>query len=255
MLINTIKSSSLKINFRLESLEQPLKSPAHTMNPFFRYPSPIPHDQADDLRRFHPLSRTAKPNDLYHDALNRCTIPALRYVRKGNLNEMLIYIGGACSKDGTPDARAGYGIKYGPEHQLSDRLEGNGPETSNRAELRAAIVALGLRVWSGEGFDKVVLACDSEYLVKRVSEFVHDWKSNGWHKTDQMPMQNWDLWDKLLAALEEQDDQGVLVQFWLITREDNEAEPYAEAGISEEKSEHAGSVMAVEQKKHRFARD
>ena len=246
VLVNHIKSPSLKINFRLENVEQPLKSLAHNMNPLFFDPSPIPHDQADDLRRFHPLSQTAKPKDLYHVANNRCTIPALRYIRKTYPNEMLIYIGGACSKDGTPDARAGYGIKYGPEHKLFNRLEGIGPETSNRAELRAATVALGLRVWAGEGFDQVILACDSEYLVKSVSEYARDWKSNVWHKTDQMPVQNWDLWKKLLAALEEQDDQGVLVQFWLIKREDNEAEPYAEAGTSKEKSEHAGAFTVVE---------
>ena len=159
---------------------------------------------------------------------------------------MLMYIDGACSNDGTPQARAGYGVKWGPHRNHFSRLEGTGPETSNRAELRAAIVALGLRVWSGEGFDKVVLACDSEYVVKGISEWVPEWKSNGWQTSQQTQVENRDLWEALLAALREQDDEGVLVRFWLILAKDNEADIYAKAGTFIERKEHMLEVVAME---------
>lgn len=215
------------------------------INPLFDLP-PIPHDQADSLRRFHPTPPTAKPKDLYHDSVNACSLPGLRFIRKNNSREMLIFIDGACSNNGTSQARAGYGAKWGSRSYLSSRLEGDGPETSNRAELRAAIVALGLRVWNGEGFDKVVLACDSEYVVKGISAWVHGWKKNGWRTARGTPVENRDLWEMLLTALGKQDNQGVLVQFWQIPREDNEADPYAKAGTSEEKSESMVEVMAVD---------
>lgn len=199
---------------------------------------PIPHDQADDLRRF-----SVKPKDLYHDSMNACTVPGLRFIRKDDPQKMLIFIDGACSNNGTPEARAGYGVKWSARDHLSSRLEGNGPETSNRAELRAAIVALGLRVWNGEGFKEVVLACDSTYVVKGISEWVPKWKRNGWRTDRRTPVENRDLWEMLLAALGKQDDRGVSVQFWLIPREDNEADPYAKAGTSEERSKSMDEVL------------
>lgn len=211
---------------------------------------PIPHHIASDLRVFQPVPPTATPKDHYHDAMNRCTVPGLRYIRKNNAREMLIYIAGACSYDGTPQACAGYGVKWSARNHLSSRLEGDGPETSDRAELRAAIVALGLRVWHGEGFDTVVLACDSEYVVEGISQWVREWKkSDGWPITAQGALWidgNQDLWEVLFAALREQDDRGVLVQFWVIWAEDNESEPYAKAGAFEDKREHMEKVFAVE---------
>ncbi|CAF9934303.1 hypothetical protein IMSHALPRED_009669 [Imshaugia aleurites] len=214
-------------------------------NPLFGLP-PIPHHHADTSRRFYPIKPTDKPNELYHDAINGCSVPGLRLIRNGNSREMLIFIDGACSNSGTPQARAGYGIKWSARNHISERLEGDGPETSNRAELRAAIVALGLRAWTGEGFDKVVLACDSEYVVVGISEWVHDWKKNGWRTDQQSPVENRDLWEMLLAALAKQDDEGVMVQFWLIPRQYNEADLFAKAGTFEERREHMDKIAAFD---------
>ena len=213
--------------------------------PLFNLP-PIAHDQADLLRRFRPTPPTARPKDLYHDAVNACSMPGLRYIHKNNSREMLIYIDGACSDNGKPQARAGYGIKWSLRNHLACRLEGTGPETSNRAELRAAIAALGLRVWNGEGFDRVVLACDSEYVVKGISDWVHKWKGNGWRTSQGKPVENQDLWMMLLDALKKQDRRGVLVQFWLIPRGDNEADPYAKAGTFKERTDSMCEVMALD---------
>ena len=108
-------------------------------------------------------------------------------------------------------------------------------------------MALGLRRWQGEGFDKVILACDSECVVKGVSEWVRDWERNGWKTARRMEVEDRDLWELLLAALRQHDDWGVLVQFWLIPREENEADPYAKAGtFVEQRREHMDEVMAVE---------
>ena len=46
-----------------------------------------------------------------------------------------IYTDGACRGNGTPHARAGYGVYYGPNdpRNISERL--SGAQTNNRAEL------------------------------------------------------------------------------------------------------------------------
>lgn len=186
------------------------------------------------MRRYNPPVSGATPSDLFHDAINGGSVPAYRIIRKDNKREMLMYIDGSCLGNGTPDARAGYGVKWNKDYHLSRRLEGTGPETSNRAELRAAIVALGLRIWNGEGFDKVVLACDSEYVVLGICERVGRWKQRGWTTEAGSPVMNKDLWEMLLAKLEVLDDRGVMVKFWQIPRELNEADSLAREGANQD---------------------
>lgn len=158
-----------------------------------------------------------------------------------------MYIDGSCLGNGTTDARAGYGVKWSRDRHFSERLEGTEPETSNRAELRAAIVALGLRIWNGEGFDKVVLACDSEYVVLGICERVERWKQRGWITSAGTPVMNKDLWQLLLAKLETLDDRGVLVQFWQIPRELNEADSLAREGARQEnRSPKMADVSAID---------
>ena len=55
-----------------------------------------------------------------------------------------------------------------------------------------------------------------------------------------------DVWEMLLAALKEQDDGGVLVQFWLILRKADEADPDAKAGTFEERMEAMSDITALD---------
>ena len=199
------------------------------MDPLFNLPR-IPHQRAATLRRYHPPVSGATPSDLFHHAINGGSVPAPRIIRKTNKREMLMFIDGSCLGNGTPNARAGYGVKWSQDSHLAHRLEGTEPETSNRAELRAAIVALGLRAWNGEGFDRVILACDSEYVVLGICDRVQRWKQRAWTTAAGIPVANKDLWESLLAKLEELDDRGIQVQFWRIPRELNEADSLAKEG-------------------------
>ena len=92
----------------------------------------------------------------------------------------------------------------------------------------------------------VVTACDSEYVVKGISEWVPKLKNNGRSTTRRTPVESRDLWEQLLAALREQDDRGVLIQFWLISRDDNEADSYAKVGKLKDRPECTGKVTAFE---------
>lgn len=94
-------------------------------------------------------------------------------------------------------------------------------QSSNRAELRAIIAALTLRHWPGEGFQTVVIATDSEYVVDGATKWVKTWTQNGWKTAKKEPVKNKDLWEKLLGLCEKARANGLAVQFWAIPREWN----------------------------------
>jgi ribonuclease HI len=215
--------------------DRPHKLTPEIFNSLFKQP-PISASIADNNRRFYPPREDMRPSDLFSIQWNVCTVPGRRFIRTNNRQQVLMFIDGACSNNGTPSARAGCGIVYTSIHDsqgISHALEVDGvPHTSNRAELRAAILALGMRVWCGEGFNSVILACDSEYVVKGACEWLHKWVNNGWKTSGGTAVKNRDLWEELLKAMRKLERLGVLVQFWLIPRECNEADGYAKTAAN-----------------------
>ena len=103
--------------------------------PLFNLPT-IPHNLAASLRRYKTPSPSTTPEDLFSTQVNGCTVPALRYINKSNNREALIYIDGSCLGNGQLGARAGYGIRWGPEQTYASPLDRRGAQTSNRAELK-----------------------------------------------------------------------------------------------------------------------
>lgn len=65
--------------------------------------------------------------------------------------------------------------------------------TNNRMELTAAIMGLAALK---EGCH-VVLTTDSEYVKKGVTEWMANWKRNGWRNSQKEPVKNQDLWQRL----------------------------------------------------------
>ncbi|KAM6494650.1 ribonuclease H-like protein [Amanita muscaria] len=186
----------------------------------FRYPTvPVAENPRFDVEP------DICPSDLFSVQPNRCTVPGYRFVNKRNPKQMLLFVDGASLGNGTPNARAGWAVCVGPQIVVKDRL--GGVQTSNRAELRAAIAALGLRVWRGEGFTSVVLATDSEYVVKGFCENMPKWKRRGWRTSAGTQVANKDLWVSLDEKIESLAQGGAQVLFWWIPRRWNEADKYA----------------------------
>ena len=146
-----------------------------------------------------------------------------------------MFVDGTCFDNGKPNARAGWAVCVGPNIVVKGRLEpavvgSSGGQTSNRAELRSVIVALGLRHWKGEGFKSVVIASDSEYVVKGYCERLIAWKRRGWKTARGTDVVNKDLWEALDEMIQSLAQGGVQVLFW---RELNEADQYAkQAAVS-----------------------
>ena len=113
------------------------------------------------------------------------------------LKEVEIFTDGACSGNPGP---GGYGVvlRYnGREKELSG---GEAETTNNRMELTAAIEGLKALKESC----KVTLYSDSKYLVDAVNEgWVYKWEENGWMRTKREPALNPDLWEELLALMDE----------------------------------------------------
>lgn len=144
----------------------------------------------------------------------------------------LILTDGACLDNGQANPKAAWAFVdgLGPTGELratAMRLEQEGPfgapglQTSNRAELRAVIAALRLRFWPGEGFRKLVIATDSEYVVEGSTQWAKGWMKNGWTTKSRASVKNRDLWEALLGEIERYDAHQMAVEFWRIPREWN----------------------------------
>jgi len=74
---------------------------------------------------------------------------------------------------------------------------GEASTTNNRMELMAAIQALETLKRSCD----VVLTTDSQYVRKGITEWMVQWKRNGWKTSAKKPVKNVDLWQRLDQAV------------------------------------------------------
>ena len=101
-----------------------------------------------------------------------------------------IHSDGACRGNPGP---GGWGalLAWGDEEKL---LRGAEPlTTNNRMELLAAIEALR----SLKRPCTVEFHTDSEYLRRGITEWLANWKRNGWKTAARKPVKNADLWQRL----------------------------------------------------------
>ena len=78
----------------------------------------------------------------------------------------------------------------------SGRIEIKGSKentTNNQMELTAPIMALK-KLPKGS---KVQIFTDSKYVKSGITEWIHNWKKNGWKTADKKEVKNKNLWTKL----------------------------------------------------------
>lgn len=109
-----------------------------------------------------------------------------------------IYTDGACS--GNPGPGGWGAILISGKHRKE--LNGGACETTNnKMELFAAISALeALKRPS-----RVDLHTDSTYVMKGISEWIHNWKKRGWKTADKKPVKNLEFWQRLDEARQRHD--------------------------------------------------
>lgn len=105
-----------------------------------------------------------------------------------------IWTDGACLGNPGPGGWGALLRWNGSERELS----GSEPDTTNnRMELMAAIQAL-------EALKRpcaVTLTTDSQYVRKGITEWLSNWKRNGWKTASRKPVKNDDLWRRLDVAV------------------------------------------------------
>ncbi|KAI0863787.1 RNase H domain protein [Xylaria cubensis] len=156
----------------------------------------------------------------------KATGASIGYIHRRYPNTILIFTKGACLNNGRPNPNAGWAFAYGPgfEEQpaipVSGQLEDAGPfdETNNRAELHAVIAALRFRDWDGEGFQKIIIATDLEYVFKGATTWAKYWIIHNWKRKNGHRVKNIDMWEMLLGEVEKWHDRGVPIKFWLIRK-------------------------------------
>lgn len=109
------------------------------------------------------------------------------------LKHVHVFTDGACRGNPGP---GGWGVvmRFG---QHERELSGAEPATTNnRMELMAAIMALE----SIKEPCTVELTTDSQYVRQGITQWLVNWKRNGWRTSDRKPVKNQDLWQRLDAA-------------------------------------------------------
>ncbi|MCL1905942.1 MAG: ribonuclease HI [Clostridiales bacterium] len=115
------------------------------------------------------------------------------------MKNVIIYTDGACSRNPGP---GGWGcvLVYGAHKK---ELTGTEAQTTNqRMELWAAIAAL-------EALKEPCAAelfSDSAYLINAFNQgWISKWRQNGWINSKKQPVENQDLWLRLLKAAQSHD--------------------------------------------------
>ena len=102
-----------------------------------------------------------------------------------------IYTDGACSGNPGP---GGWGAVIFDQDNRQKNISGSEKNTTNnRMELLAAIMSLKKIKTNSE----VVIFTDSIYVKNGITEWMKNWKKNGWKNSNKKPVKNKDLWVKL----------------------------------------------------------
>lgn len=108
-------------------------------------------------------------------------------------NTVTIYTDGACRGNPGP---GGWGALLSWGEHSRELCGGEARTTNNRMELMAAIQALDALSRSS----RVALYTDSNYVRQGITQWLHNWKNNGWKTAAKKPVKNAELWRELDAA-------------------------------------------------------
>lgn len=101
--------------------------------------------------------------------------------------------------------KAGIGVYFGP----NDKRNFSGPlkgliQTNQRAELMAAIKALEIVNYE----DDIKIITDSKYLKLAMTQWIFNWKKNGWKTSSGKTVKNKDLFKRLVELEELKKNKG-----------------------------------------------
>mgnify|MGYP001394583090 CR=1 FL=1 len=101
-----------------------------------------------------------------------------------------VYTDGACRGNPGP---GGWGVFIIYNDSTKELFNGQKETTNNQMELLAPIQALK-KIPKGS---KVQIFTDSKYVKSGITEWIHNWKKNGWKTANKQKVKNKELWTEL----------------------------------------------------------
>jgi len=98
-----------------------------------------------------------------------------------------IYTDGACK--GNP-GEGGWGAILEYKGTIKEISGYSNNTTNNIMELTAVIKALEAL----KGSCQIILTTDSQYVKNGITDWIHNWKKNGWKTANKKPVKNKELW-------------------------------------------------------------
>jgi len=184
--------------------------------------------------RLFSFERFDIPNPRPSELLHRCPAclhPFWYYDLEGaRYDALAVFVDGACTGNGTPLAKGGYGVYFGPNspYNVSKPLKKNSPQSSQRAELMAGLVALNQIERFVKQVDdqmkRFIIITDSAYLVNSLTSYVYKWRNNDYTTSAGKEVVNRDLFERLDDKLDIMANgrPGIDVLFWKVSRSENE---------------------------------
>ena len=143
--------------------------------------------------------------------------------------EVEIFTDGACRGNPGP---GGWGVILRYKGKEKELYGGEAETTNNRMELMAAIMGLE----SLTRPCKVALTTDSKYVRHGITEWIHNWKKNGWKNSAKKPVKNAELWQRLDQAATRHQVEWHWVKGHSGHDENERADQLANRGIDEMQS-------------------
>lgn len=135
-----------------------------------------------------------------------------------------IFTDGACRGNPGP---GGWGALMRYQGSEKSFFGGEQNTTNNRMELMAAIKGLEALKEPCQ----VTLTTDSQYVRQGVTQWIHNWKRNGWRTASKSPVKNSDLWQQLDAVAAQHQIDWCWVKGHAGHRENELADQLANQGI------------------------
>lgn len=137
-----------------------------------------------------------------------------------------IYADGGCRGNPGP---GGWGVLIQAGAVEKELCGGERDTTNNRMELTAVIRSL-------EALKRpstINVHTDSQYVQKGISEWIHNWKRNGWRTSDKKPVKNADLWQILDGLAKQHQIKWIWVKGHAGHAGNERADALANRGIDE----------------------
>ena len=106
------------------------------------------------------------------------------------MKQVIMYTDGACRGNPGP---GGWGALITFEGSAKEMFGGKLDSTNNQMELLAPIKALN-EITKG---NKVHIFTDSKYVKNGITNWIHNWKKNGWKTAAKKEVKNKELWIEL----------------------------------------------------------